>query len=275
MFVILNVIGSGKRKVRRGKTVDQVYEYSTGNGERFYIIDVLDSAKGVNWDDVAYFTGKHGKAVLLDRRYALPEFSPIGRFEPLHFKNVLLFNTLNSILKQLYLHGERIRCRLYDPEGLYAAHLPKLVRFACETTVVTNKDYRYFAEADSLYCDYGASVRITREKPTEDDAAIILDTVGSLRRTDRGCLFSVAENGFTPSKTDGLQDLKTLCPPYIDPLDFLGAVYEKNHDRRPGSALCRTFRLGDQEITVPELTEQILRHRNENTGRARSIIFYV
>lgn len=275
MFVILNVTGSGKRKVRRGKTVDQVYEYSTGNGERFYIIDVLDSAKGVNWDEVAYFTGKHGKAILLDRRYALPEFSPIGRFEPLRFKNILLFNTLNGILKQLYLHGERVRCRLYDPEGLYAAYLPKLVRFASETTVVTEKDYRYFAEADSLYCDYGASVRITREMPSEDDAALVLDTVGTLRLGGRGFLFSVGENGLTPSKTDGLHDLKSLCPPYIDPIDFLGAVYEKNHDRRPGSALCRTLRLGEQEITVPELTEHLLRRQSESTGRAKSIIFYV
>ena len=64
MFVILNVVSSGKKKTKKGKAVRKVSEFRTNGGERFYIVDVNDSANGVDWDEVAAFIGKHSSRVL-------------------------------------------------------------------------------------------------------------------------------------------------------------------------------------------------------------------
>ena len=74
MFVIINIVETGKKKIKRGKTVSSVRDFHMSGGERFYIVDVCDSEKGVNWDDVSYFIGKHGKRVLMDENFSFSEF---------------------------------------------------------------------------------------------------------------------------------------------------------------------------------------------------------
>ena len=275
MFVVLNTKESGKRKIRRGKTVDKVYEYPTGGGERFYIVDVLDSETGVNWDEVAYFTGKHGKSVLLDRNIAFPDYCLLERFEPLDFKNLLLFNTLSTVFKQLYLYGYRMNCYIHDPKGLYAAFLPKTVRYASETVVITKSSFRYFSEASSVYADFGASVTITDKAEITDKAAIIIDTDGSFEETSAGIRFSVDGSGMTPAEVDGFDHLKSLCPPYIDTLDFLGAVYQRNREKSLENAVCRSFRSNDETLSVSDILQMITNIKNQNINSAKSVIFYV
>ena len=189
MFVILNIVESGKRKVKRGKTVDNVRDVQISCGERFYIVDVCDSEKGVNWDEVSYFIGKHSKKVLMDNRYGFPEFTSLSRFDALHFKNILLFNTLEMVLKEMYLSGIRVRCIINDKSARYSSYLQKVVRFASQTTVVTDNSFRYFSEISNIYEKYGAGVTITDSIPGTDEKTFVIDTSGEMKNVNKGYLF--------------------------------------------------------------------------------------
>lgn len=274
MFVILNIVESGKRKIKRGKTVSQVREVSTTGGERFYIVDVCDSGKGVNWDEVSYFIGKHSKKVLLDRQFCFPEFTPLVRFEAVHFKNLLLFNTLELILREMYLSGMKIRCIINDPGALYSSCLSKIVRFASHTTVVTDCDYRYFSEVQGLYNEYGAGVTVCEKTPLPDARTFIIDTSCSFENDGAGYLFSV-EKGITPLTVEGFNHLKVLCPSYIDSIDFLGAVHEMNRDNSLAQALCADFLFYGERKSVSEVMSELKKQLSVSFDSNKSIIFCV
>lgn len=274
MFVILNIVESGKRKIKRGKTVNEVREVSTLGGERFYVVDVCDSEKGVNWDEVSYFIGKHSKKVLLDRQFCFPDFTPLTRFEPLHFKNLLLFNTLEMILREMYLSGIRIKCIINDPSAVYSSCLSKIARFSSQTTVITKYDYRYFSEIRGLYAEYGAGVTISEKIPSPDERTFILDTSCSFENKDIGYLFS-ATKGITPLTVEGFNHLKVLCPSYIDGIDFLGAVYEMNRDNSLSDAFCAEFLCNGERKTVSDMMTDLKKRLSISFDSNKSIIFYV
>lgn len=274
MFVILNIVETGKRKIKRGKTISSVKDVMTTGGERFYIVDVCDSEKGVNWDEVSYFIGKHSKKVLIDRHYNFPEFTPLDRFDPINFKNIILFNTLEMILREMYLSGMRIRCVINDSLALYPSYLSKIVRFSAQTTVVTKNDFRYFSEVRCLYSRYGAGITVTEHMPVIDKNTIILDVTGDYENKGNGYLFS-AEKCIRPLSVEGFNHLKSLCPAYIEPIDFLGAVYEMNHDKSLKQAFCSGFMYNGEKRSVSDIITDLKGKLNLSFDSNKSIIFYV
>lgn len=267
MFVILNITESGKRKIRKGQTVSNVSEISVHGGERFYVVDVKDSEKGVNWFDVASFIGQHSNKVLMDRRFDFSEFVPLCRFEPMHFKNILLFNTAEIILKELYLSGMRIKCSINDPNGNYSAYLRKTARFAAQTTVITNNEFRYFAEIQSVYLQLGAGITISQNKAAENKNNFMIDTVD--------CSISCGGYKFTPFSVDGFNYLRVMCPSYIDAIDFFGAFFELNKYESLSSAFCRSMLCENICMTVSEMVDVIKSLDGEAARRRKNIIFYV
>lgn len=266
MFVVVNVKESGKRRIRKGRTVDKVREIRTSGSERFYIADVLDSSDGVNWNEVAAFLGRHSRNVLTGKNILLPESCPVRRYDAAKYKNILLFNTAEMILKQAFLAGCRTECVIYDRDGKYSFLLHKAVRFACHTTVVTDKEYLYFSAAASLYKNIGASVTVTDKSEKTSSDTLVVDTDG-VRDIKSEFLLSVNNNGAVPKYTEGLNDLKCLCPEYIDTIDFLGAVYEYNGDKRPENAVVRVFSKDGENITTARLIEKLICRKTENMGK--------
>ncbi|MBQ8210128.1 MAG: hypothetical protein IJZ35_06065 [Clostridia bacterium] len=271
MFVIVNVKPSGKRKIKKGKTVEKVYDHFNAKGERFYIADVLDSEKGVDWNEVSHFLGRHASHILLNKNIILPENAPVGRFDPVAYKNLLIFNTLELLLKQMFLAGCRTSCYINDPKGDYFSFLSKVARYSARTTVITANRFRYITQAAKMYSDFGAGVSVTERAQITDDNAVVIDTAGTLFGK-RGVVFSPFNNGITPKYTDGFNDLKVLCPAYIEPVDFLGAVYELNHDKRLHNAVCRTFSFEGNDIKALELLERLV---PKSAANETSIIFTV
>lgn len=274
MFVIINIVETGKKKIKRGKTVNNVRDVHMSGGERFYIVDVCDSEKGVNWDEVSYFVGKHSKRVLTDKQICFSEFSAMERFNAVRFKNILLFNTLEMILRELYLSGMRIRCVVNDPQALYVQNLPKIVRFAARTTVVTENNFRYFAEISDIYAKFGAGITVADVMPETDEKTLILDTSGDVATEISGYLFS-AQKAIRPVCVDGFSHLKSLCPSYIDHIDFLGAMYEMNNEKSLSGACCSQFSDGCGRYTVQEMIASLKRDISAVYDNNKSIIFYV
>lgn len=272
MFVIINIVETGKKKIKRGKTVSSVRDFHMSGGERFYIVDVCDSEKGVNWDDVSYFIGKHRKKVLMDENFSFSEFSNLERFNAKKFRNLLLFNTLEMVLREMYLSGIRIRCVINDPKGLYDRNLSKIARFSAQTTVVTENNIRYFSEICDMYAKYGAGITVTDVMPQTDEKTFIIDTTGELDCCDKGYLFSPMK-GIRPLDADGFSHIKAMCPSYIDTTSFLGAVYELNKDKSLESACCSLLFFKNKKCSVSEMTDEIKSEVNAYYDNNKSIIF--
>ncbi len=274
LFVVVNVKDSGKRKVKRGRTVEKVNEYFTGGGERFYIADVLDSEKGVNWDEVARFLGRHSSHILINKKISLPENSAVSRFEPVKFKNVLIFNTLELLLKQMYLAGCRTVCYINDPKGDYALQLPKIAAYSAQTTVITDNRFRYLSQIAQVYDKFGAGVVLSDKADIKNSNAVVIDTAGTVFG-GAGVIFSPFDNGITPKYIDSFNDIKSLCPPFLESIDFLGAVYELNREKRLNSAICRTFSHCGNDIRVLDLLERLIPRKTVKNPDEKSIIFTV
>lgn len=262
MFVILNITESGKKRIRKGQSVSGVREISVHAGERFYVVDVFDSNNGVNWLDVSAFIGKHRNRVLMDRRFEFPEYAPLCRFEPIRFKNLLLFNTAEMILKELFLSGMRIRCIINDPKGEYCAYLRQMAKFAAQTAVRTSNEFRYFSEIQSIYHQYGAGITLSSSVSASGASDFLIDTAD--------CSFSVGRYKFTPSIVDGFNSLRVLCPAYIDILDFFGAFFELNKHDALSSAICSGMQCSNARMSVSEIIELI-----KSVEKRKNIIFYV
>lgn len=275
MFVILNVEFVQKGRIKRGKTVSRINEVMTGGGERFYIADIAACEKGINWDEVEYFLGRYGKNILLDNRIKLPDFTGLRRFSSDEFKNILLFNTVSSLFKRMYLEGVKISCCIHDSEGLYSSFLPLIVKFASETVVVTKRSFRYHSEISRLYSYMGAGVRITDKEFDVQEGAFVIDTDNSFKYRGKGLVFSPWGNGLNPYGAEGFNDIKSLCPEYIDITDFLGAMYKLNRENRLKDALCGQFKQGGNIRSASDVYEEMKSRAEKSLRRKESIIFYV
>ncbi|MCD7827149.1 MAG: hypothetical protein LUG85_01235 [Clostridiales bacterium] len=273
MFIILNFLSVSARKIRRGKTVDRIREIRTGGGERFYILDVLENQKGVNWSEVENFVGAWGRSVLIGEGYSLPQSSSLRKFDCTPFKCLLLYNTASLILRELYLSGCRMRCVVNDTGGKYAVQLEKIVKFSAETTVVTMNSHRYFDECRRLFTEYGAGISVAESCGSIGENDIVIDTDGDY--SGGGIVFSPTGNGFTPLYTDGFNDLKALCPPNINALDFLGALYIKNNEIRLDSAACRMMLKDSVPYSVDNIISDTRANFERSADSGKSIIFYV
>ncbi len=274
MFVVLNLVESGKKKVRKGQTVRKVTEHQTGGGERFYIVDISDSGTGVNWDEVAAFIGRHSARVITDNSLILPAESALKRYSAEKFLNILLFNTMSIILKELYMSGFRTKCYINDREGSYSFLLPCIARYSGETVVVTGNDYRYFSQIQSIYGEFGAGVTITDGRCEPESHAFVIDADGTFPYKGKGILFS-SKAGIRPHTVEGFDDIKRMCPSFIDVNVFFGAMYEMNREKRLSHAFCRTMLRENAEMSVWELVQELKIRISASPDRRKSIIFYV
>lgn len=274
MFVILKLAESGKKRIKKGQTVRHVTEHQTGGGERFYIVEIYDSGTGVNWDEVAAFIGRHSVRVLADSSLFLPVGSPVKRYSAEKFFNILLFNTMSIILKELYMSGFRTKCYINDKKGCYSFLLPCIARYSGETVVLTDNDYRYFSQIQSIYGEFGAGVTVTDGKCDPEAHAFVIDADGTFQYRSKGILLS-SQTGITPCSVEGYEDIKRMCPSFVDKNDFLGAVYEMNREKRLSHAFCRTMRRENEELTVWELVQELKLRISASPDRRKSIIFYV
>ena len=274
MIVVLNLVESGKKKVRKGQTVRKVTEHQTGGGERFYIVDVSDSETGVNWDEVAAFIGRHSARVITDRTLYLPDDSILKRFTNEKFINILLFNTMSMIFKELYMSGFRTKCYINDRDGKYSYLLPCIAGYSGETVVVTRNDYRYFPQIQSVYGEFGAGVTVTAGRCEPEMHSFIIDADGTYPYNGKGILFS-AHSGISPCRVEGFDDIRKMCPAFIDDNDFLGAMYEMNREKRLSHAFCATMCSDAEEKTVHEIIQELKIRISASPDRRKSIIFYV
>lgn len=272
MFVILKIIRIDKRRIKKGRTINSVRIVNTGKGQCFYEIEVLSGEEGIAWSEVVNLIGRHSRNVLVPEGYILPADAPVKRFCSNEFRNILLFNTINHVFRELFYLGGRAVCVVNDPDGAYAQYLCRIVKYIPRITVVTENEFRYFPHIRNIYSDYGAGITLCDSIEKTDGNAVILDTAGTVSSCGRTVFSPV--NGFSPGRPDGFDEILGFCPDYINQTDFLAAVYRFNRMTELDGALCRTFLSAGRSFTLFETARHIL-NLSENADVNKSIIFYV
>ncbi len=272
MFVILKIVRTDKKKIRKGRTIGGVRIVNMGAGQCFYEIEVISGENGINWGEISAFVGNHGKNVLTEKSVIIPADSGLKKFDTTEFRNILLFNSLKLVFRELFYMGNRVRCVVNDPSGIYAGKLKTIVPYSARITVVTENEFRYFSEIRNVYSVYGAGITLTDCIEECSDDTVILDTSGKLK-TEKGILFSPSD-GFSPGRTDGFDNILDFCPSYISQTDFLAAVCRFNSQPSLNDAFCRTFLHNNRNFTLFETAEYI-GNVKENIRTNKSIIFYI
>ena len=272
MFVILKIIRTDKRRIKKGRTINSVRIVNTGKGQCFYEIEVLSGEEGIAWSEVVNLIGRHSRNVLVPEGYIPPADAPVKRFCSNEFRNILLFNTINHVFRELFYLGGRAVCVVNDPDGAYAQYLCRIVKYIPRITVVTENEFRYFPHIRNIYSDYGAGITLCDSVEKTDRNSVILDTTGTVSSCGRTVFSPV--NGFSPGRPDGFDEILGFCPDYINQTDFLAAVYRFNRMTELDGALCRTFLSAGRSFTLFETARHIL-NLSENADVNKSIIFYV
>ena len=272
MFVILKIVRTDKKRIRKGRTIGGVRIVNMGAGHCFYEIEVVSGENGINWAEISAFAGNHGKNILADSSVIIPDSSGIKRFDTTEFRNILLFNSLKLVFRELFYRGYRVRCVVNDPTGIYAGKLKTIVPYAARITVVTENEFRYFSEIRDVYSLYGAGITLTDRVEEISDDTVILDTSGKLKQ-EKGIVFSPT-SGFSPGRTDGFDNFLDFCPSYVSQTDFLAAVWRFNSQPSLKEAFCRTFLSGNRNFTLYETAEYIADIK-EHISTNKSVIFYI
>lgn len=150
-----------------------------------------------------------------------------------YFRDILLFNSAVSQLRQSVLSPAETLITLIDKKGVLHTEISRLVSFAGELKVITDNRRAYEIQAERLMTEYGLSLFVSDKLSSIPEKGIIIS-----RRSDavpvyfKGLLIT-GEKRLLPFARvltgEGIRatgGFESLCPPGINMTDFLSALCE-------------------------------------------------
>lgn len=237
MFVVLRIITperniSKRRKQRKIIAKAAAKSYPTEKGLPFFVLDVLNEKRGIDWDVVAAKCGRYASRIVAPRNFPLPDHSRVKRFVPLSMNSLLIFNTAMEIIRKAELPPEAVCITLTDRNAVHYSRVCRLLPLAACVRVITAHPERYAAACEKAYNEYGASliIRSCYEPTAKPDIVICTDGAISGAMKDAAIFTSKRKTGgkirFSGSGTALSARHKELITPDIDPIDFSGALTE-------------------------------------------------
>ena len=237
MFVVLNAVKAEKNflKRRRQKKVileNGLHTVRSENSLPFYVLDMLESKRGIDWKTVSSECGRYASRVIAPKRFILPDESGLKRFVPVSMNSLLVFNTAKEIINQADLPTDSFSITLTDRNAVHPSRIPELLPLASQIRVITAFPERYASVCAKVYDEYGASliIRSSYEQAAKPDAVICTDgavtssmkkaAVFACRRKSGGKLL------FSGSNISLLPEHSAILPEDIDNIDFAGALTE-------------------------------------------------
>ncbi len=157
-----------------------------------------------------------------------------------YFPSLVLLNSVVSVLSEEAQAGSGMKITLIDERACLTNEIHRLVPFASEIRVITDRPLRYKAASEKLMKDYGLSLITgsqTKEIPTDKGVLISYDPM-KVPLSFRGVLFTAKERLLPFARVMTAQGLKNtlgyegLCPKGIDRMVFLSALYEVSFQKR-------------------------------------------
>lgn len=237
MFVVLKIINPEKgflKRRKQKKALDNAVLRScpTEKGLPFYILEVLDGKRGINWKLAADKCGRYSSRIIAPRSLPLPDHARLKRFIPISMNSVLVFNTALKIIEKSKLVPDEICITLTDRNGVHPRDVCKILPYASTVRVVTNHPERYAASCSEAFEEHGASliIRNAYEPISKPDIVICCDGAVTASMKNAAIFTSKRKNGgklvFSGSGVCLAPKHAEIISPETDPVDFAGALTE-------------------------------------------------
>ncbi len=237
MFVVLNIIKSEKsilkRRIQKRKIAEKgLHICRCEKGLPFYILDVLDGKRGVNWTAVAEQCGRYSLRIIAPKNIALPDDSGLKRFVPVSMGSHLVFNTAVKTIKNTCLPPDGFSITLTDRNALHPARICELLPLTSYIRIVTARPERYAVACAHALDEFGASLilRSVYEQTEKPDIVICCDGAVTAAMCNSAVFAFRKKSGgkilFSGSEISLLQNHRDVLPENIDSVDFSGALTE-------------------------------------------------
>lgn len=237
MFVVLKIKAPEKgflkrRKQKKAMNNAVLRSCPTEKGLPFYILDVLDGKRGINWKLVADKCGRYSSRIIAPRSLPLPDHTRLKRFIPISMNSVLVFNTALKIIEKSKLSPDEICITLTDRNAVHPRDVCKILPYASTVRVVTSHPERYAAACSEAFEEHGASliIRSAYEPISKPDIVICCDGAVASTMKDAAIFTSKRKNGgklvFSGSGVYLAPNHAEVISPETDSVDFAGALTE-------------------------------------------------
>ncbi|MBQ8015182.1 MAG: hypothetical protein IJ264_03235 [Clostridia bacterium] len=237
MFVVLRVITPEKSVVKRRRQRKRIERSSvricpTEKGLPFFVLDILNEKRGIDWDLVAEKCGRYASRIIAPRNLPLPDHNRLKRFVPLSMNSLLIFNTAMEIIKAAALPPEDLSVTLTDRNAVHYSRVCDILPYASSVRVVTAHPERYASACTKAFEEFGASliVRSCYEPTEKPDIVICCDGAVSSGMKNAAVITSKRKTGgkirLCGSETVLSESQRALISDNIDPIDFAGALTE-------------------------------------------------
>lgn len=236
MFVVLRIFNAEKNKINRcqRKIINnsQVCSHSTEKGLPFFTLDVLETKKGIDWQNVSEKCGRYASRIIAPRTVNLPDSNGINRFISRSMQPLLIFNTACNELSKAKLPTDKISITVTDRNSVMASRICRLLPFASQIRVVTSKPEKYASTCFRAMEENGAAVMLrSAYEPVEGcDIVICCDGVITPAMQNSVIFTCNKRSGgklrFYGSGLELLPIHSEIIPENIETIDFAGALFE-------------------------------------------------
>ena len=249
MFVVLSrreVEGRGLAKItQRLRTPAVTRKRESFLGNWYCRMEV--TGKSIPWERVALLSGRAGGRLVLPPELEVPEGYGLGRFRPTILEGRLCALTAVQVAAS-GPEGAGAVAGLIDEDGVWSWCCRQLAQHFSAVRVWTRRRERYAEFAERLSGELGAPVSLA-ESPYDLSACSVTVSPGSFGVIKLGCpVITATQSGIQGSPTVNRMrlelpgELEEQIPEGIEPLDFIGAVYELGVRRFPLQFPIRDFR---------------------------------
>ncbi len=220
MFSVLGINESKRRRLPKRSKVE-AYLNPVKGAAAYKVIDVTPGRKGIDWKSVCLAAGCSSRSMLLPGSVEPPLYVPIIRFEP---QVLPLLAALNTAVAQCDKENAYKRSLLVcDRNGVLADYLVRAVPYASKITVATACPELYLKSAVEIMDKFGAAIKLCSEAEQSERFDVAVsggETVNAQLCITSDTIKNNADKIFWPD------EYAKLCPPQIDLLDFMSALFE-------------------------------------------------
>lgn len=207
-------------------------------GAPFYRLDITVGKRGVDWEYIAYCTGKCAGRLIVNNAVNIPKNFGLGRYSNKALYNKMMQNTFAHILKQQKKIFENL-C-FVDESGEFQEYLHTYVPYFNKITVATKNKEAYFKTCDNILEDTGLCVTIQSE---EETAQVVINCKENLMQVR---IKNIVHNICNGEDFDVPKIYEKLYDETLDKLIFCSALYE----------FCGVFELADLIFTSIKVNTQ-------------------
>ncbi len=201
--------------------------------EYFYKLKVPLNKGKVPYDKLKRLSSGVGDGLIFPEGFICEETEGIKIYSSRYFREMVLFNTAVSLIKESIFEPAQTVITFVDKKGVLASEVGRIVPFACEIRIVTDNMRAYEFASKRIMKEYGLSLLVSDKLSSISKEGIVISYDSSFIPLYFKGLVLTAQKRFLPFARvltgEGIsadEKYTALCPEGVDRELFLSALCE-------------------------------------------------